>query len=86
MPTPETPPASKSSKIGGVWLILAGIGVFVLCSIIQAAGGSHMFTLTYVRPENALLDILMKVTWWPGWILTVLLVISGIRELMQSKN
>lgn len=86
MTTPEKPPAAKSGKSGGVGLILAGIGVFIFCSIIQAAGGSHMFTRSYIPPDNGLLDFLMNITWWPGWIITGGLIVGGIRALIQSKN
>lgn len=87
MSIPETPPpATKPGGSGGVGMIVGGIAVFIVCSIIQGAGGSSMFSQSYYPPDNAFMDLLMNLTWWPGWIVTVVLIIGGVRQLMQSKK
>jgi len=59
-------------------LALGAVVVFIICSLVQAAGDSSMFTTSYPEPDSALLDIGMNVTFWPGWLATAgLLVAAG---------
>jgi hypothetical protein len=67
-------------------LIVGGIAVFIVCSIIQASGGSSMFSQSYYPPDNAFIDLLMNLTWWPGWIATLGLIIAGVRQLWPSRK
>lgn len=67
-------------------LIAAGIAVFAGCSIAQSAGGSSMFETTFEDPDSLGMEILMQVTWWPGWILTVILIGSGIVGLLSGQS
>ena len=79
--------ANDGSGIGGsLLLIAAGIGVFIICSIVQGAGGSSMFQSSFEDPDNVVLELLMQVTWWPGWIVTVLLVGAGILGLLSRDS
>lgn len=64
--------------------IAGGIAVFIVCSIIQATGGSSMFSNSYMPPDSAFLDLLLNVTFWPGWILTVGLIVQGVKDLLMS--
>lgn len=60
--------------------------VFAICSAVQAAGHSDMFSTRYQDPGNFLLDIAMNVTFYPGWGLTVLLVFYGFVALVKTDN
>ena len=77
--------AEGNSRTKAIICIAAGIGVFIVCSIIQGVGGSSMFANTYVTTNNETLDMLMSVTWWPGWVATVLFIIAGVRLLFTKK-
>jgi hypothetical protein len=87
MSAPETPPsATRPQRSRGVGLILAGVAVFVVCSIVQAAGGSSMFSRSYLSSHDFVMDLLMNITWWPGWVLTVGLIVSGVRQLITRSG
>lgn len=60
------------------------VGVFVVCSIIQAAGGSSMFSQDYYPPDSVLLDFAMNMTFWPGWLLTGALLLAAGGALRDS--
>lgn len=78
----------KHETIGGIdmdkriqgglgYLALAAV-VFIICSLIQGAGGSSMFETTYYTPDSWVLDLAMQVTFWPGWILTAVLLFRAV--------
>jgi hypothetical protein len=67
-------------------MIVGGIAVFIVCSVIQGAVGSSMFSQSYVPPDNAFMELLLNLTWWPGWVVTLGLIIGGVRQLVQSKK
>lgn len=71
---------SKSAALG----FGGGIAVFILCSIVQAVGGSSMFQTEYYKPDNLLLDIAMNVTFYPGWGITILLLLKGVGALLSK--
>jgi hypothetical protein len=77
---------STSASSNPIGMIAGGVAVFVGCSIVQAAGGSSMFESTFDDPDNAALAILMQVTWWPGWIVTVLLIGGGVLGLINRQS
>jgi len=82
-PVSEEPTSgSVSPALKGIGLIAAGIVVFIICSLIQRAGGTSMFSTTYYS-TTAFMDLLLKVTWWPGWIATVGLIAAGCRILFK---
>lgn len=58
--------------------------MFIVCSIVQGIGGSSMFTTSFEQPDNVVVEILMQARWWPGWILTVLLVGAGSLLLLGA--
>ena len=76
---------SKEKK-SGIVCIVGGVIVFIICSIIQGIGGSSMFATEYYVPDSALLDTLMNITFYPGWAITVGLIILGIRILFMNRN
>jgi uncharacterized membrane protein len=82
-PGPPQGPKGKAKPHWGAALILivAGFAVFGIASLLQAWAGSHMFEYEYTATGNALTDTIASVTWWPGWILSVLLVLGGIVTL-----
>jgi hypothetical protein len=81
-PAPRRRPANVAARAAGLARIGLGVAVFVVCSIVQGAGGSNMFTSSFERPDNPLLELGMQMTWWPGWIATVGLVLSGLLGLL----
>lgn len=70
----------------GVLLITSGVAVFIVCSLIQGAAGSSMFSSSYRADVNAILDILVNITFYPGWIATALLVIYGLLTLVPGNK
>jgi uncharacterized membrane protein YvbJ len=83
-----SPVKAKSNKgrslALGALLIAAGVVVFIICNIIQGMGNSSMFSMTYVEPDNAVLDLLLNVTFYPGWIATIGLIIYGGRTIIRG--
>lgn len=59
--------ADAARKQGFTYLGIAG-AIFIGCSIVQAMGGSNMFSSSFTDPDNPILEFLMQLTWWPGWI------------------
>lgn len=68
----------------GLLTIAAGAGVFILCSIIQGMGGSSMFSTTYSEPDNLVVDLLINLTFYPGWLMTVALISAGVAQLAAA--
>ncbi|MDR3107273.1 MAG: hypothetical protein LBU05_03620 [Bifidobacteriaceae bacterium] len=85
MPYPQRQ-SNNPTFVQGVAMIIGGVIVFMICSIIQNAGDSSMFSLTFHRQDSTLLNLLLKFTWWPGWILTVVLIVTGVKILMSSQG
>lgn len=56
---------------------VGAVVVFIVCSIVQAAGGSSMFSASYSEPDSALLDIAMNITFWPGWLVTAGMLLAA---------
>lgn len=70
--------------LAGPWgRIGAGVAVFVIASIVQGIGGSHMFTMEFQEPDSFVLELLVQATWWPGWVLTVVLIGMGLFGLLD---
>lgn len=82
-PAEDEPPSNGPSS---VVLIGAGIAVFIVCSIVQSAGDSNMFTTSFEDPGNAFLALLMQLTWWPSWIATVLLIGAGVVGMLNKAD
>jgi hypothetical protein len=83
MDTNDTRTATASRSMGLVYLAGA-VAVFVICSIVQAAGDSTMFSTSYAEPDSAVLDVLMNVTFFPGWILTAGLVLAALKAFFSN--
>lgn len=70
--------------IGGPAKIMAGIAVFIVSWIIQASlGDSSMFSMSYVD-RGFLQGLLVNVTFWPGWVVTIGFIGSGIIDLLDA--
>lgn len=67
-------------------MIAAGVGVFIIASIIQAMVGSSMFSDYYYIPDSALLDALVYPSWQFGWIGSVGLVGFGVFNLFKASK
>lgn len=78
MPPPQD--TSKKARIQGLALIGGGVLVFIICSAIQASAGTSMFSNSYYS-RGVVSDILVNVTFWPGWTGTILLILAGIGVL-----
>lgn len=71
----------------GALLISSSMAVFIVCSVIQGVAGSSMFSSSYRADINAILDFLVNVTFYPGWIATALLLLYGVLTLLpEHKN
>lgn len=68
------------SELGlGVLALVGAVGVFIICSIVQGLGHSNMFSTSYPQPDSMVLDALMNVTFYPGWAMIALLVVSAFK-------
>lgn len=85
VPTPPPQKQDSDESIVGksVLWIVAGVGLFIVCCIIQAACGSSMFSSTY-RSTGLLATLLINVTFWPGWIASVGIVLMGLVGLIAG--
>ena len=80
--TPSTTAQGKTTGFG-IGMLVAAAGLFLVCSLIQAAYGSSMFDSTYSDP-GFLGSMLVTVTFWPGWLGTVALAASGVRAIFAG--
>jgi len=71
-----SPDDSVSRGKSALWIV-AGVAVFVVCCIIQGACGSSMFSGSYYS-NGWVSDILINLTFWPGWIASIGLVLMGL--------
>lgn len=84
--SPVSAPAVSSVRGKGLaYLGLAG-AIFVVCSMVQAMGGSSMFSTSFPDPGNLLFELLMQVTFWPGWALTGYFAFRGVVMLVADKS
>ena len=60
------------------------VAVFIVCSIVQATGDSSMFSTNYYQPDNVLLEFAISVTFYPGWILTIGLLVAAFGEIRND--
>ena len=67
----------------GVGLLAAAAALFGVCSAVQGAYGSSMLAASYSDP-GLLGELLINVTFWPGWLGTVVLAGSGALEIIGS--
>lgn len=66
----------KSAAVG-IGYLAAAAALFLVCSLIQAYGGSTMFNTRY-RDQGFLKGLLVNLTFYPGWIGTLLLAGAGL--------
>jgi hypothetical protein len=76
----------NSKGQSGVAYIVGGVVVFIICSVIQGIGDSSMFSTQYYKPDNLLLELLMNVTFWPGWLATAGLIICGVAKIINNRS
>ena len=83
----ENPPATEAndskSAATGLGLIGAAAAVFTVCSLVQGAFGSSMFSSSY-RDPGLLGGLLINLTFQPGWTLTILLAVAGLFSLWTT--
>jgi hypothetical protein len=70
-----------SARAVGALLIGGAAAVFTVCSIVQGMGHSSMFSTSYPPPSSGFLDLLMNLTFFPGWMATVGLGLLGFKGL-----
>lgn len=70
--------------IAGLAYLAGAVGVFVVCSIIQSMGDTSMFSSTYYEPDNFILDLLIVVTFYPGWLMTAALAFGGVAAIFRG--
>lgn len=67
----------------GLGLLAAAAALFGLCSAVQSAYGSSMFDSSYVDP-GFVGGLLINLTFWPGWVGTVVLAGLGVLGIVGS--
>jgi uncharacterized membrane protein len=86
----QQPPSTAGGGISfnpvkGLPMIGLGVVVFIVCSIIQAVFGSSMFDGSYYPSRAGFLGaILINLTFWPGWMATILSILGGIGSMFKS--
>lgn len=80
---PQTEPSSRDHLTYGVSMIVIGVVIFIVCCIIQAACGSSMFSARYYS-SGFFHDLIVQLTWYPGWIATLIFVVIGILALFLT--
>ena len=73
------------TSMSGFTLLAAAAATFGICSIVQAACGSSMFSISYVA-EGFAKVILINATFYPGWLLTILLGVRGLRQILGHRD
>jgi len=79
----ETTSEGQPTRQSGLLLIGAAIAFFVVCSLIQHAYGSGMFALTFTD-AGFIGNVLLQVTFWPGWLATCGLGGLGLMSLLAA--
>ena len=76
---------AKGKKSLGTSLGLIGVAavVFIVCSLVQGAFGSSMFSSQYSDP-GLVGGLLINVTYWPGWAATIFLAGIGLLGLWAN--
>lgn len=72
-PSPGRPGMSRLA------LLLSAAAVFGFCSLVQMAAGSSMFSNSYRRPDSMLLELAVNITYYPGWLAIIGLVLAAVR-------
>lgn len=81
---PQATKANDSKSVGPSLGLLGGAAaVFILCSLVQGAFGSSMFSSTYSDP-GLVGSLLVNLTYWPGWALTIALAGMGLLGLWAT--
>ncbi len=75
-----------SPRLGSAGLMLAGVLVFAVASLVQSIGDSSMFESKFRDPDNPVKYILLQMTWWPGWVVSVGLVLLGLIGMFTEKD
>lgn len=84
-PTGNTPGLNNQQREGAIQIAL-GVGVFIVCSIVQGACGSSMFSSSYPGSDNAVQGLLANLTFYPGWLLTLGLCARGAVTLYEASK
>jgi len=77
---------TESGRAKGFAYLCLAVAIFICASIVQAIGGSNMFTNTFVAPDNVLLGLLVQATWWPGWLATILFGLRGAYMIVTDRD
>lgn len=68
----------------GVIFLVGAAGVLAVCGLIQGACGSSMFSRTYSSSLGPVQTIVVNLTFYPGWLATVVLALIGLRLLIAG--
>lgn len=61
------------------------VGVFILCSIVQAiVGNSSMFSTAFETNGDPISRALVQLTFWPGWLATLGLALKGLSSFFAN--
>lgn len=77
---------TRAGLVSGALSLVGAVVVFVIASFCQSLVGSSMFSMSYYRPDNFLFDLLANLTFYPGWLLTAILVGVGIVGLVSART
>lgn len=82
--SPESNSGERAtSLVMGVGLLAAAAALFGLCSLVQSAYGSSMFDSSYSDP-GFVGGLLINLTFWPGWLGTIVLAGLGVLGIVGS--
>lgn len=76
--------SGRNEMLVGLAYVGAALGVFLVCSLVQAMAGSSMFAGSF-EATNPVMEFLVQITFWPGWLLTIFLAGTGILRIVTSR-
>ncbi|MDR1016480.1 MAG: zinc-ribbon domain-containing protein [Coriobacteriales bacterium] len=68
----------------GFILLAAAVVVFLICNVCQGLGGSSMFSTRYTNAGDLGTSLLVNLTFYPGWIITIALVVGAIKYFIAA--
>jgi hypothetical protein len=66
-----------------IFALLGAVAVFALASFFQSLGDSSMFSM-YYYPNGFIVSLLVNISFYPGWAITILLLGAGVFLLFTS--
>jgi hypothetical protein len=74
---------NSSKRKKAAFSLIGAVAVFALASLFQSLGDTSMFSM-YYWPNGFFVSLLVNISFYPGWAITILLLGSGVYFLFTS--